>query len=530
MTRGVRPKDAGEQASRGRHPTSDPDQTQPIATSDASDPSDANPADAYCEPERGVPSSSRMPRRPSERLADEHPTAISRESAVRAVRSIIDVVPKLTLEVRREPLAADTVPRSVAHQGNTCRIGTHSTNDLVLRDPSVSRFHCKLTFGDKGWRLQDSGSLNGTKLDGVRVRDADVTGEGTIAVGDCVVHVSGLEATSEVSIPNVASFGALTGTSVAMRKLFASLEKVAASDINVLIEGDSGTGKELVASEIFQRGTRAEKAFVIVDCGAISPNLVESELFGHVRGAFTGADRDRVGAFEAANGGTVFLDEIGELPLELQPKLLRALEAREIRRVGETRARKVDVRVIAATNRDLDREVNKGRFREDLYFRLAVMVVRVPSLRDRIDDVPGLVRSFLTTLGVPPGEQRELFSPSVLAELASHDWPGNVRELRNYVERSVVLKEALPAARRRPPASRDAGDAEPVSSRGGTVPFKLAKDATVDAFERSYLSALLEAAGGNISKAARNAGMDRMYLHRLVQKHNLRPAARDGDE
>ena len=527
MTRGVRPKDAGEQASRGRHPTSDPDQTQPIATSD---PSDANPTDAYCEPERGVPSSSRMPRRPSERLADEHPTAISRESAVRAVRSIIDVVPKLTLEVRREPLPADTVPRSVAHQGNTCRIGTHSTNDLVLRDPSVSRFHCKLTFGDKGWRLQDSGSLNGTKLDGVRVRDADVTGEGTIAVGDCVVHVSGLEATSEVSIPNVASFGALTGTSVAMRKLFASLEKVAASDINVLIEGDSGTGKELVASEIFQRGTRAEKAFVIVDCGAISPNLVESELFGHVRGAFTGADRDRVGAFEAANGGTVFLDEIGELPLELQPKLLRALEAREIRRVGETRARKVDVRVIAATNRDLDREVNKGRFREDLYFRLAVMVVRVPSLRDRIDDVPGLVRSFLTTFGVPSGEQCEVFSPSVLAELASHDWPGNVRELRNYVERSVVLKEALPAARRRPPASRDAGDAEPVSSRGGTVPFKLAKDATVDAFERSYLSALLEAAGGNISKAARNAGMDRMYLHRLVQKHNLRPAARDGDE
>src|SRR5450432_428049 len=467
-----------------------------------------------------------MQRRPSERLADEPPTAISRDSAVRAMRRIIDVVPKLTLEVCREPLAAADGPRTVVHDGKVCRIGTHSTNDLVLRDPSVSRFHCKLTFGDKGWRLQDNESLNGTKVDGVRVRDADFASEATLALGDCIVHVSGLEAASEVSIPNVASFGALTGTSVAMRKLFASLEKVAASDINVLIEGDSGTGKELVASEIFQRGPRAEKAFVIVDCGAISPNLIESELFGHVRGAFTGADRDRVGAFEAANGGTVFLDEIGELPLELQPQLLRALESREIRRVGETRARKVDVRVIAATNRDLDREVNKGRFREDLYFRLAVMVVRVPSLRDRIEDVPALVASFLTSLGVSSHDQGGLFSPHVLADLADHDWPGNVRELRNYVERSLVLKEALPASRRRAPPhpSRDASEPEPPSEPSVKIPFKLAKDAAVDAFERTYLAALLEAAGGNISKAARNGGMDRMYLHRLVQKHNLRPA------
>jgi transcriptional regulator with GAF, ATPase, and Fis domain len=468
----------------------------------------------------------RRPSEPSERLADEPPTVLTRDSAVQAVRALVDVVPRVTLEVRREPLA-ESGPRVVTHEGAICRIGTHSTNDLVLRDPSVSRFHCKLTFGDKGWRLQDSESLNGTRLDGVRVRDADVTGESTIALGDSVIHVSGLDAASEVTIPNVASFGALTGTSLAMRKLFASLEKVAASDINVLIEGDSGTGKELVASEIFQRSPRAENAFVIVDCGAISPNLVESELFGHVRGAFTGADRDRLGAFEAANGGTVFLDEIGELPLELQPKLLRALEAREIRRVGETRARKVDVRVIAATNRDLDREVNKGRFREDLYFRLAVMVVHVPSLRERIEDLPALVRSFLTSLGVSPAEQRGLFSPSVLAELAEHDWPGNVRELRNYVERSVVLKEALPATRRRPGPQATRDEESPPSESVARMPFKLAKDSAVDAFERAYLTTLLEGAGGNISKAARNGGMDRMYLHRLIQKHSLRQPPRD---
>ncbi len=413
------------------------------------------------------------------------------------------------------------------HEGPVCRIGTHSSNDLVLADPSVSRFHCKLTSDEAGWRVQDNGSLNGTELNGVRVRDADLGNEGALALGDCLLQVRPLEGAGPESasdLPACVSFGALTGTSVPMRKLFAYLEKVAASDINVLIEGESGTGKEVVASEIFQRGPRADRAFVIVDCGAISPSLVESELFGHVRGAFTGADRDWVGAFEAANGGTVFLDEIGELPLELQPKLLRALEARAIRRVGETRARKVDVRVIAATNRDLEREVNRGRFREDLYFRLAVMMVRVPPLRDRVDDIPGLVRSFLASLGVGPSDPRDVFSPRVLASLADHDWPGNVRELRNYVERSVVLQEALPAAPRRVAAAApaEAPAASPPEGDGAPVPFKLAKDAVVDGFERQYIASLLESTGGNISKAARLGGMDRMYLHRLVQKHGLK--------
>jgi len=206
----------------------------------------------------------------------------------------------------------------------------------------------------------------------------------------------------------------------------------------------------------------------------------------------------------------VFLDEIGELPLELQPKLLRAIEAREIRRVGETAVRKVNVRVIAATNRDLETEVNRGRFREDLYFRLAVVSIRVPPLRDRVEDLPLLIGCFLATLDL--SDHAGLFPPRVLSELAEHDWPGNVRELRNYVERTVVLREPLPASKRQATAADD------VDLR---VPFKLAKDATVDAFERSYLGALLDAAGGNVSKAARNGGMDRMYLHRLIQKHGL---------
>jgi hypothetical protein len=301
------------------------------------------------------------------------------EQSVHTVRQLIDTVaiPRLSLTVERE--AGKATSRMVLYDGDLCRIGTHSSNDLVVQDPAVSRFHCRLVREEGAWRVRDWGSLNGTRLEGVRIRDADLPADATLALGDSIVRVRAVAPVGQAVVPMIPAFGQLAGTSVPMRKLFALLEKIAPSDINVLIEGESGTGKELVANEIVQRSPRADKPFVVVDCGAISPNLVESELFGHLRGSFTGADRDRVGAFEAADGGTVFLDEVGELPVELQPKLLRAIEAREIRRVGETRPRKVNVRVISATNRDLEREVNRARFREDLYFRLAVMTVRVPA-------------------------------------------------------------------------------------------------------------------------------------------------------
>jgi DNA-binding NtrC family response regulator len=438
------------------------------------------------------------------------------DASVATVRQLVDTVsiPRLSLTVARESGVA--AARTVLFDGDLCRIGTHSSNDLVLADPAVSRFHCRLMREEGAWRVRDWGSLNGTRLDGVRIRDADLGADATLALGDSEVVVRAVAPAEQAVVPMIPAFGALAGTSVPMRMLFAVLQKVAPSEINVLVEGASGTGKELVANEIVQRSARAEGPFVVVDCGAISPSLVESELFGHVRGAFTGAERDRVGAFEAADGGTVFLDEVGELPLEVQPKLLRAIEAREVRRVGETRPRKVNVRVLSATNRDLEREVNRGRFREDLYFRLAVMTVRLPTLRERIDDLLILVRVFLQALGVP--EQERLFTPHVLEEMAGHDWPGNVRELRNYVERSVVLQKAGPAARR---AAGGGGPGAATAVDVG-VPFKIAKDAAIDTFERGYLGQLLAAAGGNMSKAARMAGMDRMYLHRLVQKHGLR--------
>ena len=463
---------------------------------------------------------------PPEESSDQAPdSVVARGGRLGTVplRPLIDIGQAvLTLTVERE--AGKVVERTLVHEGDVCRIGTHASNDLVLDDPSVSRFHCRILPDAAGWRIEDSGSLNGTRLQELRILGAVLPPEAVLSLGQSVIRIAATAPAGRTLVPMMPSFGALTGTGRAMRKLFALLEKVAASDINCFIYGENGTGKELVATEIVQRGPRANKPFVVVDCGAISPNLVESELFGHVRGAFTGADRDRIGAFEAADGGTVFLDEIGELPIGVQPKLLRALEQREIRRVGETGTRKVNVRVISATNRDLEREVNKGTFREDLYFRIAVITVRVPPLRDRAEDLPHLIRAFLTLLDAKNSEH--LFPPEVMEELARHEWPGNVRELRNYVERSVVLQTARMSL---PPSSMSSGGAGAAGGAGRsstdvdvTVPFKVAKDNLIDGFERAYLRGILEAAGGNMTKAARMAGIDRMYLHRLVQKHGTR--------
>ncbi|MBL8605988.1 MAG: sigma 54-interacting transcriptional regulator [Myxococcales bacterium] len=423
--------------------------------------------------------------------------------------------PRLELRVVAE--GGREVDRTVVLDGDFFRIGSHPSNHLVLDDPRVSRFHCHVERASTAWRVSDAGSKNGTFVAGVRVREADLPSpECTLELGDSRVLVLERPAAVSAEVLEQASFGELYGRSLPMRKLFALLDRVSRSEANVLIEAESGTGKELVASEIVRRGPRAKKPFIIVDGSAISPALFESELFGHVKGAFTGAERDRVGAFEAANGGTVFLDEIGEMPLEMQPKLLRALEAREIRRVGETKTRSVDVRVIAATNRRLDREVNEGRFREDLFFRLSVVRVRIPPLRDRVDDLELLVNVFLEALGAQTS--RHLFTPEVLAEMKAWEWPGNVRELRNYVERAVIFGTAGPAAEHAAAGSSTAPPA-PIDL---DVSFREAKEDLVASFERRYLAALMDWAEGNVSRAARKAKMDRMNLHRLVQRYNLK--------
>jgi DNA-binding NtrC family response regulator len=326
------------------------------------------------------------------------------------------------------------------------------------------------------------------------------------------------------------SFGALYGASPVMSRLYQRIDRIARTTSDVLIEGESGTGKELIAAEVVRRSARADKPFVIVDCGAIAPTLMESELFGHAKGSFTGAHRNRVGAFEAAEGGTVFLDEIGELPLEMQPKLLRALAAREVRRTGENKSRTIDVRVIAATNRRLEAEVNQGHFREDLYFRLSVLRIDVPPLRERLDDLPLLVASFLERLGV--AEKIGVFTEEVLDGMRRHGWPGNVRELRNYVERFVLFDDAdlyaEAAAQATPKNGGEAKAPAPVEEDPTSpidLPFRVLKDQTIEQFERSYLTALLKWSGGNVSRAARKANVDRMYLHRLLQRHGLARSA-----
>ena len=436
-------------------------------------------------------------------------------------------IPRLEVVVEREGERASG--RVVQLEGGVLRVGTHPSNELVLTDPTVSRFHCRFSLAKDVCRVEDLGSTNGTALEAqggepLRIRDADVAPNTRVRIGNSILRVRSLAPTAQDEVPAWPAYGTLIGTSLPMRRLFALLERVARADCNVLVLGESGVGKELVAAELVSHSARKDGPFVVVDCGAISPNLVESQLFGHVRGSFTGADRDRVGAFEAANGGTVFLDEIGELPLDLQPKLLRVLENGEVRRVGETSTRKSDVRVIAATNRDLEREVNRGRFREDLFYRLSVVTVHVPALRERKQDMELLIQNFLDTLGAKGS--KNLFTEAVIKELAEHDWPGNVRELRNYVERAVVLETT---SLRPPPSGRFAGEAGessggPVSQRHVDldVPFKIAKEGLIDEFERAYLTALVAWAGGNMSRAARRAGIDRMYLHRLVQRHGLR--------
>jgi transcriptional regulator with GAF, ATPase, and Fis domain len=428
---------------------------------------------------------------------------------------------KLLVRVVRE--GGKATDREIVASGELVRIGSHEQSDLVLADRLVSRSHCRLVKGRTVWRVSDTGSLNGTMIDGVRVRDGDLPPrDTTMTLGESELLLrplpEGLHA-SPSPPPLRTSFGELCGTSAPMRRLFTMLESVAASDATVLIEGESGTGKELAASEIVRRGPRAQKPFVIVDCGSISRSLIESELFGHRKGAFTGADREHIGVFEAADGGTVFLDEIGEMPLDLQPKLLRAIESREIRRIGDSRSRKVDVRVLAATNRRLDREVNLGRFREDLFFRLSVVTVTIPPLRERVEDLEMLVAAILDGLGASEAG-KGIFTGAVLEDMARHDWPGNVRELRNFVERAIVLGGAAA-----PAGATVVGEgvaAEPLVNI--EVPFREAKDDAIAKFERAYAERLLEWSEGNISRAARKARMDRMNLHRLIRRYGLRDA------
>jgi transcriptional regulator with GAF, ATPase, and Fis domain len=419
--------------------------------------------------------------------------------------------------------------REYVISGDVIRIGKVEGNDVVLPDETVSRVHCEILRDQKGHLLRDLNSTNGTFLDGAEIREAYIRAGSVITVGTVQLKFQPYEERIEILPSERDSLGELVGGSLRMREIFGLVERIAPTEATVLIEGETGTGKDLVARTMHSLSRRKGGPFIVVDCGAVAGTLIESELFGHEKGAFTGASATRQGAFELANGGSLFLDELGELSLELQPKLLRVLEQREIRRVGGNRTIKIDIRVMAATKRDLQREVQQGKFREDLFFRLAVVPIRMPSLRERKEDLPLLVRSFLTR--IDGGQPREL-DESAMSALVAHDWPGNVRELRNVLERGVYLApgaqpvklvslpgQSMPDGIESGPSST--GTAAAGGAFDAALSYRDNKERWENDFEKRYLTWLMDRAQGNISRAAREADMDRKYLHKLLKKHAI---------
>jgi transcriptional regulator with PAS, ATPase and Fis domain len=417
----------------------------------------------------------------------------------------------------RKPILSwtDARGRHSREVAETTVLGGADGVDLVVDDPAVSRLHAELELSDSGLWVRDLESRNGTFVQGVRVSKACIPEGGLLHVGSTDIRVSHAPEATPVEIWPDTRFGPMVGSSVPMRELFARLARVARSEATVLIQGETGTGKEVAARAIHESSPRAGEPFVIIDCGALPENLLEAELFGHTRGAFTGAVEARAGAIEAADGGTVFLDEVGEVPLNMQPKLLRVLESRTVRRVGETAHRPVNVRFLSATNRDLRTMVNTRAFREDLYFRLAVLPVTIPPLRERPADILSLVQHFL------PKESLSAVTPQMVRELTARPWLGNVRELRNFVERALALgpSEALALSGATGTPDSDAEVRLPAALL--TLPYKEVRERALLAIERDYVKGLLERHDRNISAAAEAAGLNRTYLYRLVAKHGL---------
>ena len=445
-------------------------------------------------------------------------------------------------------------------EASLIRVGGRRGSELQLSDAKVSGLHFEVRLDERGYRLCDQDSTNGTFVSGFRVNDLYILPGTIIHAGDSKLRFDPLDESVEMPLSASDRFGGMVGRSVKMRELFARLDRLARIDATVLISGETGVGKELVAESLHDLSPRVKGAFEVLDCSAIPESLIESQLFGHERGSFTGATNTYAGVFERADKGTVFLDEIGELPLNMQPKLLRVLERREVRRIGSTRTIGVDIRVVAATNRDLGVEVNRGRFREDLYYRLAVARVHVPPLREHREDIPLLVEHILANL--PGGDQAHLSAETVQL-MMRHDWPGNVRELRNVIERAVYLSEAPSSVDAlgwnqipRPPMARPSpaqdpalnpvpGPARPAvvgqvtAGQAGhasrplsmpvdiSVPYKVAKQHLMNEFERRYISDLLAAHGGNVSRAARAAGIDRMSIHKILNRLDMENPGRE---
>ena len=435
------------------------------------------------------------------------------------------VDPRTTVKLHKCRLSVSAGPdtgRSMVSDKERLRCGAHPGNDLVLvEDRTASRHHFEIQFTERGYLLVDLGSTNGTFLDGRRIERAYLSPGSQIRAGSSMLTFAPLDEEVTIEPDRDSELCGMVGQSMKMRQIFGLIKKIAPLDVSVIIQGETGTGKELVARAIHELSGRTKGPMEVLDCGAIPPNLIESELFGHEKGAFTGALAGRPGAFERAHGGTIFLDELGELRLDLQPKLLRVLENREVRRVGGNDVIEVDCRVIAATNRDLVKEIQAGNFREDLYFRLSVITVQLPPLRQRRDDIPLILKQALADPELVGKHGKKRFSAEALGLLMSYAWPGNVRELMNVLSHVLTFSEGEEVlASHLPPRVRG-------QAREGPLPFnehlsfKDAKEQLLENFEREYVTSVLTRCEGNLSRAARESGLHRKSIERLVKKYQL---------
>ena len=433
-----------------------------------------------------------------------------------AERAAVEAVPRLTA------VSGPGAGRAFAMARSLATVGRHKTNDLVLDDPKVSGVHLELRRVGDRVHARDASSTNGTWIGAHRVFDIELAAGGELMVGSTLLRLDIDEGASPAALSAGDSFGELVGHSNEMRELFATLERISPKELTVLVQGETGTGKEEVARAIHARSLRASAPFVVIDATALPESLAESLLFGHEKGAFTGADQRRIGLFEAAHGGTVFLDEIGELPAAVQSKFLRVLERREVTRVGGTIATKIDVRVIAATHRELRLEIEASRFREDLFFRLAQVRVFIPPLRDRPEDVPILCQKLLQQIA--GGTQAPIrIEADALEHLKAQPWPGNVRELRNVLARASALAPGG-AIRRSDVAGEGVGfrgTREERSALDLSGTFANAKQQAIERFESAYLAALMKRSGGNLSVASREADIARHHLRDLLKKRGL---------
>jgi transcriptional regulator with PAS, ATPase and Fis domain len=402
--------------------------------------------------------------------------------------------------------------RSVVLSVPQVRLGASSANDVVLDDEHASRFHCEIRKTSEGYFLRDLGSMNGTRVGEVDVKECLLRSGAVITIGGTHIRFLADDGKpEEFLVAKSDSFGNLVGKSLRMREVFGVLERIVATDLTVIIGGETGSGKDVMARAIHAASTRADKPFVVFDCGAVAPSLIESELFGHVKGAFTGANENHDGAFVRAQRGTLFLDEIGELSPPLQPKLLRALEARTIRPVGGGKEIPVDVRILAATNRDLEEAVKNGSMRQDLFYRLSVVTIQIPALRERMDDLSVLVDKMLE------GRAKRLrLAPDALSLLEQHDWPGNVRELRNVIESAAAVSDTDTIEAKHLVLFHPHRDER---AKTPSVELFLAGK-SLESIEREAITATLERCGGNRARAARELGISASTLYEKLKKYS----------